>query len=241
MSKGKSKWIPNVFDEYTFKARYIPSIIIAIPIMVLSSLVNADEFNELFRYADKFLIVSTVGLNAIFIIFLTHVVRTMGKYLIEYFLFCDGLKFPTTEMLLWKTKLISKEKKANLHAKIQTDFAINLASLEGETNDEHEARLLAKDAVDQIRNQVGDGRNTKQYNIYYGLFRNLTGGLPLAIIMAVLSLFFVDGNLAKVIGWAYLVSMCIYTFLAIPLLKAMGKHYAQYLFTEYLEKESQNA
>lgn len=240
MVKSKNLFIPNVFDEYTFKARYLPSVIIAIPIIILSSLVNSYELNELFKYADKFLIVSAVGLNVISIIFLTHVVRALGKYLVEYFLFHDGLKFPTTEILLWKTNLISREKKTRLHEKIQRDFAINLANLDDETNDEHESRLLAKDAVDQIRNQVGNGIHTKRYNIHYGLFRNLTGGLPLALIMTILSLLFVDGTLARMILWTYLGGICFYAIISIPLLNVMGKHYAQYLFTEYLGKENQN-
>jgi hypothetical protein len=240
MAKGKKTFIPNMFDKYAFKALYIPAIIIAIPLMVLSSVLNIDELKEIFKYADKFLIVGNFGLNMIAIIFLTHVVRTMGKYLIEYPLFQNGLRFPTTEMLLWKTKLISKEMKTNLHEKIKKDFNLKLPVLDEELNDNSEARLLARDAVNQIRSYVGNEKRTKQYNIYYGLFRNLTGGLPLGLIFTILALIFVDGHIAKIILWTYLGGILFYALIAIPLLRMTGKHYAQYLFTEYLTKENKN-
>ncbi len=237
----KATLILNPFDQYTFLVRYVPSIVITVPAMLLMSLFDATEFQALLKHAEWFLIVKNVGLGSVCVIFFTHVVRTLGKYGVEILLFKDGLRFPTTEMLLWKTRLLSSARKRQLHARIETDFNIQLCSEDEEAADEREARLRAKDVVGQIRLKVGAGVRTKQYNIHYGLFRNLASGTPLAFVMAILALIFVPGGLAKVVSWTYIVASVLYAFVSVPLLRHMGKDYAEYLFTEYLGKETHNA
>lgn len=237
----KTKAIPNPFDQYAFLAQYVPSTMLSVPVMLLMSLFDTSDFQSLFEHAGLFLIVKNVGLGSICVIFLTHVVRTLGKYGIELPLFKDGLRFPTTEMLLWKTRFLSSERKRQLHAKIKADFGIQLCSEDEETIDEHEARLRAKDAVSQIRLEVGAGVRTRQYNTHYGLFRNLAGGTPLALLLAVLALVFVPGGLAKVVSWTYIVAAVLYALFSVPLLRHMGRDYADYLFTEYMGKDTHNA
>lgn len=238
---SKNKLIPTPFDGYTFTALYVPAIIITVPAMMLLSLVEAAQIQGLFKHAGLFLIVKNVGLSIISVVFLTYVVRAFGKYGIELFLFRDGLRFPTTEMLLWKTHLLSEERKKQLYAKIKTDFGLQLCNKDEESSDEQEARLRAKDAVGQIRLKVGPGVRTKQYNIHYGLFRNLAGGTPLMLTLAIFALIFVPGNLARIISWGYIIASVLYGIICLPLLRHMGSHYAEYLFTEYLGRKPTNA
>lgn len=241
MATNKWKVIPNPFDKYTFNAQYIPAIIVAIPAMMLLSQVEARQIQELFKHAGWFLIVKDISLPTIAVIAFTHAVRLMGKYGIEWFLFQNGLRFPTTEMLLWKTRLLSAERKRQLHAQIKADFGIQLCTQEEESADEQEARLRAKDAVGQVRIKVGAGIRTRQYNVQYGLSRNLAGGTPLMLILAVFALILVPGGLAKALSWGCIGFSILYGIACLPLLRHMGSHYAEYLFNEYLRKETHHA
>lgn len=241
MSRNKSKLIPSPFDQYTFMAQYVPAIIVSIPAMMLLSQVKVEQLQRLFQYAYLFLIVKNVGLSAIVITVFTHAIRCMGKYGIEWFLFQNGLHFPTTDMLLWKTRLLSAERKRQLHAQIKEDFGIQLCTEAEEALDELEARLRAKDAVGQVRDKVDCGIRTRQYNIQYGLSRNLAGGMPIMLILAVVSAIFVPGRFAKALSWMCIVFSVLYSIVCLPLLRKMGAHYAEYLFTEYLRKETHHA
>lgn len=231
---------PNPFDQYAFMAQYVPAIIITIPAMLLASIFEAPEFQALFKHSCWFLVAKNISLGGICIVFLTHVVRLLGKYGIEHFLFKDGLKFPTTELLLWKTRHISAERKRHLHARIAGDYGIRLCTDEEERADEQEARLRAKDAIGQIRQRVGKGIHTRRYNIQYGLFRNLAGGTPLMLALAILSFKYVQGDLARDISWLYIGGAMFYGLVCLPMIRRMGKHYAEYLINEYEHMEATN-
>lgn len=224
----------SLFDEYAIKARYAPAIIVSLPLILLTSIVPPESYEQLFRYADQFAFVAEWGVNVVFVILLIYVIREIGKSVIAKHLFDSGLQSPTTEMLLWNTRYLSKAMKESLHYKIKSDFDIELLDEIREGEDEQEARLRIREAVGLVRHKVGNGRHTLQYNIRYGFWRNLTGGLPLAILFSILALCFVSGALAKVIAGAYLVSALVLAAFAIPILRSAGHTYAEYLFTEYL-------
>lgn len=224
----------SLFDLYAVKARYIPAMIIATPLILLTSIAPPESYRELFRYSDQFAIVANVGLNVVFVVLLINIIREMGKTLIAKPLFKNGLHAPTTEALLWKTSHISSAQKTLIHAKIQNDFGLELLSAEKEKDDETEARLRIRDAVAQVRHATGNGRHTLQYNIRYGFWRNLVGGLPLGILFSILALCFVSGSLAKIIAAAYLFAALLIAAFAVPLLRSTGRTYAEYLFTEYI-------
>jgi low affinity Fe/Cu permease len=224
----------SLFDQYAIKARYIPAMIVAVPLILVTSIAPPESYRELFRYSDQFTIVANVGLNVVCVVLLINIIREIGKTLIAKPLFKNGLHAPTTEALLWKTFHMSSARKALLHTKIKKDLSIELLSAEDEAENETEARLRIRDAVAQVRYATENGQHTLQYNIRYGFWRNLAGGLPLAILFSILALIFVSGVLAKVIAGAYLLSALVLAVLVVPLLRATGQTYAEYLFTEYL-------
>lgn len=224
----------SLFDGYALKARYTPAIIVSLPLILLTSIAPPEGYEQLFRYADQFAFVAEFGVNVVFIILLIYVIREIGKSVIAKRLFDSGLKSPTTEMLLWETDYLSKGMKERLRRKIKSDFDIELLDEAREEEDQHEARLRIREAVGLIRLKVGKGKHTLQYNIRYGFWRNLAGGLPLAIFFSILALCFVSGTLAKVIAGAYLVSALLLAVFVIPILRSAGHTYAEYLFTEYL-------
>jgi hypothetical protein len=224
----------SIFDQYAIKARYAPAVIVSLPLILLTSIAPPESYEQLFRYADQFAFVAEWGVNVVFIILLISIIREIGKSVIAKRLFDNGLKSPTTEMLLWNTRYLSRGMKESLHRKIHSDFEVKLLDEAGEAENEHEARLRIREAVGLVRLKVGKGKHTLQYNIRYGFWRNLAGGLPLAILFSILALFFVSGVLAKVIAGAYLVAALVLAIFVIPILRSTGHTYAEYLFTEYL-------
>ncbi|MEO0510588.1 MAG: hypothetical protein AAF065_12090 [Verrucomicrobiota bacterium] len=200
---------------------------------MLTSIAPVESYKDLFKYAEQFMLVGKLSLSAVLIISFTSLVREMGKSLVEKLIFKNGLRFPTTEMLLWKTRLISKPQKEMLHRKILEDFEIELYDAEAERDDELEARLRARDAVSAIRHHVGDGKFTLQYNIRYGFWRNLVGGLPLGLILGASSLLCVESELGRIISGVYLLVAIPLTVLGIPIIRSASLDYAHYLFTEY--------
>ena len=179
------------------------------------------------------MIVANVGLNVILILFLINIIRELGKILAKK-LFKDGLTAPTTEMLLWGNDQLSDQFKERLHAKISKEFDVNLSDRDAEEVDGRQARILARDTVGLIRKAVSGGQHVLQYNIRYGFWRNLVGGLPLGIIFAIGSIIFVQGTLAKVITGCYLAVAVVIAFSYSSLLRTSGATYAEYLLTEYL-------
>jgi len=233
-----NKIIPNIFNKYNFLAQYVPAIITVVPVLMLLSLIDVSEFESLFKYSNAVLVVGGIGIAGIMIIFLCHILRIAGKYLIEKKIFNEELNFPTTNFLLWQNKEFSNEKKIQLHNKIKIMFNIHLLALKDEKKDETEARLRIKDAVDQIRYNVKGGTRTLQYNIQYGMIRNLAGGIPIIIIFSTLTLIFLSSTLAVIIAIIYLALSVIFLIVFMPLLKALGNDYARYLLTEFLGKNN---
>lgn len=228
----------SLFDQYSLKARYLPAMIIAFPLIMLTSLAPPESYKELFQYSEHFMIVANVGLNVILILFLINIIRELGKSLVAKKLFKHGLTAPTTEMLLWGNDQLSDQFKERLHAKISKEFDVDLFDRDAEKADDRQARILARDTVGLIRKAVGNGQHVLQYNIRYGFWRNLVGGLPLGILFAIGAIIFVQGSLAQVITGCYLAVAAVLAFTGLSLLRSTGATYAEYLLTEYLSEDS---
>ncbi|HNX52691.1 MAG TPA: hypothetical protein PKI68_02990 [Pontiellaceae bacterium] len=177
----------KLLNVYEIRARYIPAIIAALPAIILSAFIKQDVWISLFENARCFLIVENLSLSLIAILFLIHVQRGIAKHLFENRIFKAGKEFPTTTMLLLSDSFFSVEMKNKIRGKIETDFGIRLCPLEQEQANIEEAKKTIRDAVNLIRKQVKDGDKTLQYNIHYGLSRNLIAGSIFAIPVSVLN------------------------------------------------------
>lgn len=177
----------KLLDVYEIRARYLPAFIAALPAIILSTFIKRDVWISLFENTRCFLIVENLSLSLIAVLFLIHVQRGIAKHLFENRIFKAGKEFPTTTMLLLSDSFLSVEMKNKIRNKIETDFGLHLCTLGQEHENPEEAKKTIRDAVNLIRKQVKDGDKTLQYNIHYGLSRNLIAGSIFAIPVSVLN------------------------------------------------------
>jgi hypothetical protein len=226
-----AKW----FDRYSFNARYVPAFIAAIPATIFSAFIKKDVWISLFENSS-FLIVENLSLSIITILFMIHVQRGIAKHFFENRIFKSGKEFPTTTMLLLSDSFLSVEMKNKIRGKIETDFSIRLCTSEQEEESIEEAKKTIRDAVNLVRKQVKDGDKTLQYNIHYGLSRNLIAGSILAVPVSVLnSILF---GLKNQPGFYISIAMAVFFSLTLIFSKKILIHYAnayaECLLSEFL-------
>ena len=228
----------QIFDEYEIKARYIPAILSAIPLIMLTSYAKEEILLNLFKSAHWFLIVENVTLSFIIIVFIINIQRFIAKYFFEDRIFEKGLKFPTTEMLLWIDERLSKEYKMKIHNKIKNDFNLKLSNEMEEKDDILEAKKKAKDSVSLIRIKVGKGVHTHQYNIQYGFIRNFIAGTLLSLPIALFNIYLFTYQIPVDYGVYISIFISILDIVFIVFnkifLKKLGVYYARVLFSEYI-------
>ncbi len=175
------------FNHYEIRARYLPAFIAALPAIILSTFIKREVWVSLFENAQYFLVVENLSLSLIAILFLVHIQRGIAKHVFENRIFKSGKELPTTTMLLLSDSFLSVEMKNKIRNKIGTDFGLHLCTLGQEQENPEEAKKTIRDAVNLIRKQVKDGDKTLQYNIHYGLSRNLIAGSIFAVPASVLN------------------------------------------------------
>ena len=122
--------IPISFDEYEIKSRYIPAIVGAIPLIMLTSTQKETVWLPLFRTASWFLVLENISLAVVSVVLLMSIQRGVAKYCFENNVFNNGIDFPTTTMLLIKNDMLSKEFKRKVRDKIKKDFGICLLDIQ---------------------------------------------------------------------------------------------------------------
>lgn len=164
--------------------------------------------------------------------------RSTSKALFQFPLFKENeTKMPTTELILWKNNLLSKQNIRLIHEKIHIDFGLELMSEGQEQNDEEQARLLIADAVKQIREKTRENIILFNYNCNFGFIRNFMGASIWAFIIVLgVGIFnlinpLLDGSLIFTVLLLIFISCPISFFI----MKQNGREYARQLFTSYLE------
>jgi len=230
----KIKW----WDEYEIKARYIPTFLSVIPIVHFSIVFFGGAFwDELFKSISWMLVIANISVSLIVMLALVQFQCSLGKVWIEESLFGKGgEQFPTTDILLYCGGLVSKQRKEQLRCRISDVSGCAFSNEKEERADPFNARLQAREAVGHVRQKVGHGVMTIQYNIRYGFFRNLIAGMPWAIIGGIAcSVMYLLEN-----RWKPMSLFLVYTliFLALYLFKRailerLAYSYADTLFNEY--------
>jgi len=231
--------IPKSLNEYEVKARYIPAILAAIPLILLTSTQKEDVWLPLLKTARWFLVVENISLSVIIIFFLMQVQRFIAKFIFKRNIFKTGYLFPTTQMLLWTDQRLSGELKTKIRESVLSDFKISLYSEDEERNDYQEAVKLIKEAVSLIRNKVNDGRLTLQHNIQFGFARNLIAGTLFALPISLVNIyvFSKEHSMVGIIISTFIAVLCVILILFNKkILSLLAENYANVLFTEYLYK-----
>jgi len=229
---------PKTWDEYEIKARYIPCFITAVPIVHFCTHLLGKTFWESIASNMGWMLVTNLGLSLIVTLALIQLQSGIAKHWIEESVFGKGgINFPTTNILLFQDNFLSRTLKNTLREKIKRDFQFVMLDETKEGQDMSEAKRLAREAVNFIRNYVGKGRMTHHYNIRYGFMRNIIGGALWAFVGS-------TGNgllygLQK--HWAAMGLFVLFAFIFLalivfkkPILSRYGNQYAETLFSEYL-------
>lgn len=194
-----------------------------------------ENLNVFFRGISTFLPMAIV--YASFGFAAREVFRSTSKMLFQIPLFKENeTNMPTTEMLLYKNRLMSRNENDNIRRKVFTDFGLTMMSPDEELQDEREARLNIVAAVGKIRNVTRNDKILVQANYRYGFCRNLLGGLIWALIILV-AIFvgcrFVSSSYWRIplIGIALVIVQGLLYYWSY---KARAKNYARTLFNAYM-------
>lgn len=233
---------PKIWDEYEIKARYLPCLVSIIPLShSLIGFLGAAFFSHLTAESNWLLVVSNISFPLIMVLCLMQIQVVFSKTVIETNVFGqNGVRFPTTEMLLLTGGIISQEKKLLIRDNLSKSFGINFPMKDDETANQENSRMLARDAVAFIRKKVGKGIMTHQYNIRYGFFRNLIGGSIWAIPGSVgcTILYAINNNWADMAFFAMiLLAYLLLLVLRKRILSSIAFSYADSLLIEYLSLE----
>ncbi len=227
---------------YEKKARLYP-VIIAMLIPLFLLIYFSSKFMSPFNQLEEIWNIAISIIPATMITgALTYGVKSLSrstsKALFQFPLFKENeTKMPTTELILWKNNLLSKQNISLIHEKIHSDFRLELMSEEQEQNDEVQARLLIVDAVKQIREKTRGNIILLNYNCNFGFIRNFMGASVWAFVIVLgVGAFnlinpLINGNLI-LIGLLLILVSCSISFY---IMKQNGREYARQLFTAYLE------
>lgn len=229
----------KAWDEYEIKARYIPTFLSAIPIsQFLILLLGEAYWKELATNVSWMIVISNLGLSLIIVLAMVQIQSSLAKYWIEESVFGKGgERFPTTEMLLYSGGLISGQRKEQIRNKIIQLFGCTLYSESDEQNNAIQARLQARESVNSVRGIVGRGVMTFQYNIRYGFFRNLIGGVIWSVFGSIgcTIIYGIDNDWKAMSLFIALASIHLALYLGRKvILSKLAFTYADTLFNEFL-------
>ena len=232
-------------DEYAVKARFIPALLTVIPFgfliaypfreYVLSLKQGFEMVAKCSFYAS---LIGSIFIVTIFVwVFL---VRLAAKF-IESIVFKDELSFPTTQLLMWSDTYYPKAIKRKIHRRIKEDFDVQLSNEDSEEVNPIEAATKIARVVGRIRDKVKDGRIVLQYNIHYGIIRNLTVGALFSLPVSFLLVYMGSSNnsMHSAIDVGIVLSLLYMTVLATSKFTwpFLGKLYAKTLIDEYMSRE----
>ena len=227
-----------IFDEYTWKARFFPAIISALPLLALCFfLFYNTDFKNLMSFLFSLKFVGSVSISIILLYLYSQIIRILSKYFQNiYFTKADG--FPSTYLMLYNNDTFSDSYKDKFRELIKNDFGITLKNKAEESKDKREAVKLLNEANKQIILKVKNGHLVLSHNIWYGFFRNLIGGSIFSILFCIanmtIALLIIDNEILFIFSC---VILCFYLVLFLfkkHILVQTAEDYAQQLIAEYL-------
>lgn len=175
------KLIEHFSDPYERKARLMPGLLVALPVLVPLVAV----------YGPKNAVLTSVlallgGCGAIFA--LANIARGRGKALEEAMVKRWG-GLPTTILLRHQDTFFDSYTKERYHEMIRTKLGISVPNAAEETAAPHEADQVYMAATRRLRELTrGDNKLLLKENIAYGFHRNMTAMKPVGIVSCVLGL-----------------------------------------------------
>jgi len=224
-----------MFSKYTVQARFIPTIIVAIPIFVLQYKFFSKEIINFFIFLAGLKFAGNITISIAVLYFVSQINRLVSKTFFEK----EEIYMPTTDFLLLNNSEYSEEYKQKIYKKLENEFDLKIPSKLTQKENELNTRKRIAEAVSLARKRVGSGKLLLQHNIEYGFWRNLVGGSIFAILFSVIILYlsYAENNYTfLVVSTILLVIFLIILFCNKFFIDRAGKMYAKVLIQEYMEK-----
>ncbi len=223
-----------MFNKYTREARFFPTIISAIPILLFQYSFFNKEISDFLVFLGNIEIAGNITISIVVLYFVSQLNRFISKTFFEK----EEIYMPTTDFLLFQNSEYSKEYKKNIYEKLEKDFDIKLPSKLSQEEDELNSRKRISEAMSLARKKVGNGKLLLQHNIEYGFWRNLSGGSILAILFSGITAhlsFAQDKNTIFAVSFILLSIFSIILIFNKFFIDRVGKLYARVLIQEYME------
>lgn len=231
----------NKFSLYTIYARFFPALISALPVFILGYFIF--EFTELKEVQGLILFLSNlkflgkVTFGIIFLYFYSQLIRTTSR-LIEDKYFYEEKGFPTTYLMMYNNKIFSTSYKDKYREKIKSLFQMELLDEAQEKINDQEAKKKLDEITKQVILYLGNGKLVQKYNIWYGFFRNLIGGMPYGILFCIVNI--IAGTIwldSPVLWISSLLPLFLFIFILIFHKRVLFQHseaYAKQLISEFM-------
>lgn len=176
-------FILDIFDKYTIRARFLPSLISILPLVALIS--TFLDWNK-FLLANA--MVATI-MSFVLVSLMSKFSRTQGlkaqKNLLK-----EWEVFPTTQYLRHRDNTYSFTKKQKIHELLSTKSSIVLPTIQEERDDYSSADEIYGEAVSWLIENTRDSsfKILLNENINYGFFRNSLGLKKIAYIICIIPL-----------------------------------------------------
>lgn len=171
--------------------------------------------------------------------YIRELFRSTSKMIFQFPMFKeDETRMPTTELLLWKNKLLSRSQIEQVHHKLQAQYGYLMLDEQQEYADELEARRNIVGAVGIMKEATRGNKMLLQCNYRYGYQRNLLGGLVWSFMIVLLLLIasYVY-NLKYMAGcWLALILVLIQGVVAFFFMKYAARNYARTLIITFISK-----
>jgi hypothetical protein len=225
-------------NNYYFKARLFPTVLTAIPTIILYNKFVTNLYHDKLEniYSGLPTITDIIFSGAI-IFLLVQINRLLSKEIFQRLYFKDEINMPTTNLLLKSNSELETSIKQKIEDKIKSKFDIVLLTSNEESADEPRARRLIATTVSQIRNILRENSLLLQHNIEYGFFRNLIGGSFLAFVISliiVLSSHCISDLATRNLGWILTIIYFTPILFSKVIINRYGKYYAKILFEQFL-------
>ena len=228
----------NLLNNYLVHARLLPGILTASPVLIIGYFISQDpNLNSLVDYILSVNFLGYVSISFAFLYLHSQVSRVTSKYFEnKYFRRAKG--FPTTYLMAYQDGTLSSSYKDKYRAALQRCFNVSIPSVEDELQDPSEAKKLLDEATGLVVAMIGEKKLVKKHNIWYGFFRNLTGGAIFGSVFSLIGIAVGAFVLSQPLLWGTCgLLLLLYVILLVfhkPILVQNAEAYAQKLFSEFL-------
>lgn len=173
----------NLSDTYERKARFLPALLAALPLLPVSAAFGGPVLEWLK------LVCLGVGLAAVVAVAISHVASAAGNRLQQKLWPSWPHDAPTNRWLHPDDKTVSNQQKERWYQAIKDLLQLDIQAAVT-AGDADELKAVIKDAVQSLRNRLWktpQGERAQMHNIEYGFARNLTGLRPVWLTFAVAS------------------------------------------------------